>query len=128
LASPPSNNRILIVDDDQEFARSLNKTLLKEGYEVNITPEKAIADKLFSSDYFPLILLDFQIHNKHGLQLLKDIRTFSPKSRVIIFTVNDDTDMFKRAKSEGAYAILNKPVKRQTILRYARAALKRHYS
>lgn len=82
------NLNILIVDDNKNFTGRLIE-LLKD-----ILPVEAIvvasdyeeATRLFSYEQFDIILLDINLPDKNGIELLKYIRHFSPASEVIMIT------------------------------------------
>ncbi|HEX9653297.1 MAG TPA: response regulator [bacterium] len=116
------NNRILLVDDNSEFRRSLTKILEKAGYQVNSVPEGSQASESIGHEFYPVILLDVHLPGKSGVEVLKEIKTKSPKSRVIIISVNGDTEMHRQIEGLGVFAYLHKPVKRKEILNFAKLA------
>jgi DNA-binding NtrC family response regulator len=116
------NNRILVVDDDSEFRRSLTKILQKAGYEVSAAHEGRQASESIGHEFYPVILLDVHLPGKSGVEVLKDIKLKSPKSRVIIISVNGDTEMHRQIERLGVFAYLHKPVKREEILNFAKLA------
>ncbi|MFQ5751507.1 MAG: response regulator [bacterium] len=117
------NSRVLIVDDDLEFQRSLSKILQKAGYEVCVAADGLQASNMLSHEYYPLILLDVHMPGKSGLELLKEVKQKSPESNVIIVTVNGATESLWEVEKAGAFAFLSKPVKREQILHYVEQAL-----
>ncbi|RMD60428.1 response regulator [Candidatus Parcubacteria bacterium] len=116
--------RILVVDDDVEFQRSLSKILRKAGYDVRCASESAQAGRLIAQQFFPLVLLDIHLPGRSGLELLDDIRTKWPRAKVIVVTVNGDSSNYVRALEAGAFAFLTKPVKMKQVLQYSQLALK----
>lgn len=116
------NNRILVVEDDSEFRRSLTKILQKAGYEVSSVPEGQQASESLGQEFYPVILLDVHLPGKSGIEVLKDIKLKSPKSRVIILSVNGDLELHRQIERLGVFAYLHKPVKRKEILNFAQLA------
>ncbi|MFQ5649313.1 MAG: response regulator [bacterium] len=116
--------RVLIVDDDSEFRRSLSKILKKAGYEVSIASSGLQARQMLSHESYPLILSDIHMPGISGLTLLKEIHKESPQSKVIIITVDGESRTYEEAMMAGAFAFLNKPVKMKKILTYANLALR----
>lgn len=119
--------RVLIVDDDSEFRRSLSKILSKAGYEVGIASDGQQAKQMLARDVYPIILSDIHMPGMSGLLLLQEIHQHWPKSKVIIITVNGDSSTYKQVMQAGAFAFLNKPVKMKKILSYTNLALERFY-
>ncbi len=118
-----TKDRILIVDDDSEFRRSLKKNLKKAGYTVNSASSASQASQTLSKHAYPLILLDLHMPGKSGLELLHEVKEKSPKSKVIMITVDGAADNYTEAMNDGAVAFLHKPVKMKKILTYASMAL-----
>ncbi|MCG8603733.1 response regulator [bacterium] len=118
------SERILVVDSDTEFRRSLIKTLLRAGYKVSSVSGEVKAKELISMKTYSLILIDPHMHNSSALELLKHVREKSPSSKVIIVSANGGLDMDSKALEAGAFAFLHKPVKRETLLNHIARALK----
>ena len=56
--------------------------------------------------------------------MLHAIKEKSPKSKVIMITIDGSVDNYSEAMSSGAYAVLQKPLKMKKIHTYASMALK----
>ena len=122
------NKRVLVVDDDCEFRRSLKKLLQKAGYQVSQASNGIQASQMLSEKNYPLILLDIHMPGKSGLSVLNEVKEMSPESKVIIITVNGDVETYGDAMNSGAFAFLSKPVKMKKILTYANMALNNGYN
>jgi len=72
--SSQSKHRILIVDDDSEFRRSLKRILQKAGYHVNSASNGSQASEMLNKRVYPLILLDLHMPGKSGLELLSEVK------------------------------------------------------
>ena len=116
--------KILIVDDDSEFRNSLQKTLKRAGYEVYTAADGIQATKMMLEQFYPLMLLDIRMPGKSGFDVLTEVQDKSPATKVIMITAIGDNDIFKLSERAGAFAFLNKPIKRQKILKYAELALR----
>ncbi|NIR47374.1 response regulator [candidate division KSB1 bacterium] len=115
--------KVLIVDDDFEFRKSLLKIMLKAGYQASAASSSEQARELITREAYPLILLDIHMPGKSGLELLKELKKKHSDSKVIIMTVNGEMQTYNDAMNAGAFAYLNKPVKMKKILTYAAMAL-----
>ena len=121
--SSQNKDRVLIVDNDSEFRRSLRKILQKAGYTVNSASSASQASQTLSKHAYPLILLDLNMPGKSGLELLHEVKEKSPESKVIMITADGSVDNYSEAMNDGAFAFLLKPIKMNKILTYTRMAL-----
>jgi DNA-binding NtrC family response regulator len=117
--------RILVVDDDREFQRSLIKIFQKAGYQVNVASDSVQALALLNRRQYDLVVLDLKMPGKSGLEVLRDIKTKTPDSKVIVVTAFGDSTSYREAMAIGVCDYLNKPVKRKEILDASRKALTR---
>ncbi len=124
--SNQTKDKILIVDDDAEFRRSLRKILQKAGYQVSSAVSALQASKILAKHAYPLIFLDLHMPGKSGLELLHEVKEKMPASKVIMITVDGSADNDSEAMSAGALAVLHKPVKMKKILTYTSMALNRN--
>jgi nucleotide-binding universal stress UspA family protein/CheY-like chemotaxis protein len=115
--------RVLVVDDDQEFRRSLTKIFQKAGFRVSAASSANHADELLENEKYSLIVLDLKMPGKSGMELLQEIKAKTPASKVIMVTAFGDASTLRQALAAGAAAFLNKPVKRKEILESAKRAL-----
>jgi DNA-binding NtrC family response regulator len=115
--------RILVVDDDREFSRSLIKIFQKAGFQVSVAAEGSHALALLDRVHYAIILLDLKMPGKSGLELLREIKAKAPEPKVIMVTAFGDTASYHEAMAGGAFDYLNKPVKRKVILDAVHRAL-----
>ena len=109
--TPP---RILVVEDDKDIADMLKQILGENGYEVHHAAEGKVAIQLLNSLYPDLVLLDLQIPERTGFELLNDIRKkdqeFGLFVPVIILTgVYTSRDDKVQSLNAGADDFLHKP-------------------
>jgi len=124
--SNQTKDRILIVEDDSEFRRSLKRILQKAGYHVSSASSVSQASEMLNKRVYPPILLDLHLPGKSGFELLSEVKGKSPESKVIMMTVDGAVGNYAKAMNDGAFAYLNKPIKMKKILTYTKMALKQH--
>lgn len=112
--------RILLVDDEELVRRSLEKTLLRAGFDVetagNVVDARSLFEAAHSSDApFDLAVLDLQMPDAQGrenpnagLDLLSDLLAVDANLPVIVLTAFDDVSRAKEAVRRGARAYLVK--------------------
>jgi DNA-binding NtrC family response regulator len=115
--------RILIIDDDREFRRSLTKIFQKAGFLVSTASTGAQASSLLKKEEYPIVVLDLKMPGKSGVELLREIKAKSPASRVIAITAGGDEAITDETMAAGAFEYLRKPLKRQEIFASAHRAL-----
>jgi DNA-binding NtrC family response regulator len=67
--------------------------------------------QLINKDRGSLILIDSNVHKRHGSKVYKDIRSLSPKSKMILINTPPRKEgMVKEAMNAGAYGCLDWPL------------------
>ena len=117
-------SRILIIDDEVEIVRALQRSLVAHGYDVQIAEngEKAldVVDK-----YHPdLLLLDLGLPGMSGLEVCKTIRARSPLPPIIIISVKNKEREKVHALDLGADDYVSKPFGINEVLARIRVALR----
>jgi DNA-binding NtrC family response regulator len=101
---------ILIVDDESSQRQILAGFLKQKGYGIL---EAASADKaieLVRKSIIDVILTDYKMPDKNGLELLKEVRRINPETAVVMVTAFGTIEDAVRAMKEGAYDYLTKPI------------------
>lgn len=113
--------KILIVDDSS-FARSqIRKVLLKGGWAENALVEAEnglLALKLLESETFDLLLLDWNMPELSGMELVSKLRTMDAfrKLPVIMITSESDKLLILEAFKAGVTDHVGKPVDEKILL------------
>lgn len=115
--------KILVVDDDVTFCIMLKSFLGKKGFSVDEAYSYQDAIKQLSSESYDVILTDFRLPDKSGMELLKDIHQKNPQAVVIIMTAYADIRMAVQAIKMGAFEYVTKPVNTDEILLYVKKGL-----
>ncbi|GLI10432.1 acetoacetate metabolism regulatory protein AtoC [Paenibacillus tyrfis] len=100
---------LLILDDEIAICKSLS-FILEDDYEVyaSTDPDEAIA--LFSHVAFSIALLDLRLGMRDGIEVLKQIRSISPRTIVIIMTAYGSIPSAVEAMRQGAFYYAAKPI------------------
>ena len=83
------NHRVLIIDDERPVLMTLEALLKRHSYHVDTAATASQGLKLVKSNSPSLVLLDLQLPDAHGLEMLDQIKTELPKAQVIILTAHD---------------------------------------
>src|ERR1700760_620497 len=116
---------ILIIDDEAAIRESLETLLEFEGYSVESaeTGEDGLAR--LGERAFDLVLLDFALPDRNGLEILADIRSRDSQLAVIMITAYGTLDNAVRAMQQGATNFVQKPWDNEKLLADVRASVGR---
>ncbi len=107
------NNRVLIVEDEPEFARMVRMRLEHVGYEVVIAGDAYSGTReILKGDDFVLIILDLMMPAGGGFAILERIEKFPSKAAVPVVIVTGktiDQEVKSMADKYGVAAIFHKP-------------------
>jgi DNA-binding NtrC family response regulator len=111
-ASPPGERkgRILIVDDEEVLASTLQEFLRGEGYEADVALDAASALALAEATEPDLALCDVQLPGQDGLDLLDRLLQIRPDTLVMMITAYATVESAVAAFRRGAHDYLMKPV------------------
>jgi DNA-binding response OmpR family regulator len=105
--------RVLVVDDEPGIGTVLRVEFSVSGYEVSTTISGAEAIELVRTQEPDIVLLDALMPDVSGIDVLKEIRTFS-QVPVIIFTGH--ADMVRTALKLGANDFISKPFDHELLM------------
>jgi two-component system KDP operon response regulator KdpE len=116
--------RILIVDDDPAILRTLVIGLRAHGYEALTTVDGRSAVKKGRTDHPDLVILDLGLPDITGLDVLRQLRTWS-QVPVIVLSARHDSEDKVEALDVGADDYVTKPFGMEELLARVRAAVRR---
>jgi DNA-binding NtrC family response regulator len=107
--------KILIVDDEADL-RLLLKSVVEEDFNVVEAESGAALTKLLAGDPVDVVLLDLNLKDSHGLDLLPDIKKSWPDAEVVVITGEATLENAVEATKRGAFHFIAKPFKIPEIL------------
>lgn len=116
-------HRILLVDDEERFASSLKRILEFYGYEITTALSGASAVQLLKTDSFDLLLLDVNLPDINGCDILEFVVSAKIPTTVVMLTGLSTVELAVRAMKLGAYDFLNKPINHDQLLKTIAKAL-----
>jgi len=123
----PENRRILIIDDERPILMTLEALLERRGYQVDTAPTASQGMKLLKSKSPALVLLDLQLPDAEGLEMLDRIKTELPEMQVIILTAHDSLHNAIESIKRGAYHFISKPYAPEELLSLIEKALEKQF-
>lgn len=123
---PPKDGdaRILGIDDDAGVRHLIASTLKYAGFKnVTLTDSLRVGLELLSEDEVDLLILDWEMPNITGLEILQDVRPKMPKLPIIMLTSINDNKKVMKAIEHGCTDYVIKPWKSDELLEKIRYRL-----
>lgn len=117
--------RILLVDDETELTDPLTRILTREGYSVDTAYDGSNGRQLAQSSNYDLLILDWMLPGKTGLEICQEIRNQGKTTPVLFLTAKDTLDDRVQGLDAGADDYLVKPFELRELLARVRALLRR---
>lgn len=111
-----SNQKIILVDDEEIFCEILSRSLLREGYDIEHACDIETAMSKFADIVFDYAVVDLRIGDESGLSLVKQIKEVSPDTRIIMLTGYASIATAVEAIKLGATHYLTKPADVEDII------------
>ncbi|HEX4805351.1 MAG TPA: response regulator transcription factor [Conexibacter sp.] len=121
ISRPP---RVLVVEDDDEIAQTLQRSLRMEGYEVRIASDGVAALDDAHAFLPDLVVLDLGLPRLDGIDVAKTLRE-QDDVPILMLTARDALEARVEGLDAGADDYLVKPFERQELLARLRALLRR---
>jgi DNA-binding NtrC family response regulator len=121
----PSPGSILIIDDEAAIQESLQTLLELEGYEIEVSASGEGGLARMAERAFDLVLLDFALPDKNGLEVLAEVHDRDPGASVFMITAYGSVEIAVKAMQAGAANFIQKPWNNEKLLADIRAAIVR---
>ncbi len=122
FASPGS---VLIIDDEAAIRESLQTLLEFEGYTVDTANDGIEGLTRLNERPFDLVLLDFALPERNGIEILQEIRERDAELPVIMITAYGTVENAVNAMQAGATNFIQKPWDNEKLLADVRTAVGR---
>jgi DNA-binding response OmpR family regulator len=108
--------KILIVEDDAHILSFLTRGFSEDGYVVESSLEGEEGEYMACMNAYDIIILDWMLPGKNGLEILQNLRTKQIKTPVIMLTARGETEDKVAALTAGADDYLAKPFAYEELL------------
>jgi len=117
---------ILLADDEEKILKTLGRALRDDGHEVVTAANAKDATRLLSERSFDLLIIDFLMPDRTGLDVIRDLAASSPEAErpaIVMMTAHGSIESAVEAMKLGARDYLQKPFEVEELLVLARRAL-----
>jgi len=109
--------KILIVDDDPAVTNYLMVFLMQTGlFETSVVNDSREVAGILEKETFDVLLLDMDMPNVSGMDILQDMRMKGVDTPVVVLTGVSDVDLAVKAMKLGAFDYLTKPADEERLL------------
>src|SRR3954462_1695705 len=116
--------RVLVVEDDDEIAQVLQRSLRLDGYDVRIAGDGEAALDQAAAYHPDLVILDLGLPKLDGIEVARRLRS-ADDVPILMLTARDAVEARVEGLDSGADDYLVKPFERQELLARLRALLRR---
>jgi DNA-binding response OmpR family regulator len=117
--------RILLVEDDESLAMSLEDDLKLEGYQVQVAQDGEAATRLALEESFDLIVLDVMLPRKDGFEVCRELRRAGRRMPIIMLTAKTQDSDKVLGLELGADDYVTKPFNPRELRARIKAVLRR---
>ncbi len=116
-------SKILVIDDNLDTCMLLKSFLSRKDYEVDYATSGSDGLKKIIKQTPDVVLCDFRLPDRDGLEMIRAIKLKNPSIQVIIITGYGDVQLAVRAIKIGAFEYVTKPILPEEILVTIKQAL-----
>jgi DNA-binding NtrC family response regulator len=102
--------RVLLVDDEEEFVETLAERMRNRGMEVATSNSGGDALELIEAEPYDVVVLDLQMPGMDGIEALAKIKRRQPDIQVVLLTGHATVEKGVEAMKKGALEFLEKPI------------------
>ncbi|PIY80339.1 MAG: DNA-binding response regulator [Candidatus Pacebacteria bacterium CG_4_10_14_0_8_um_filter_42_14] len=117
--------KILAIEDDRELATNLKLSLQKEGFVVDTSRSKEDGLTNIEVNEYDCVVLDINLPDGNGFEILKELRNSKNKTPIIIVTARGLTEDKIKGLNLGADDYLPKPIDSNELIARIRAIIRR---
>ena len=115
VSDAPSGGRILIVEDNDDVRKTLERVVKALGYEVRSAASAEAGDSWLSAEHFDVMMLDIELPRMKGIEFLSWALDRDPELAVLMLTGLDDPKLAIACLEAGARTYLVKPIETEFL-------------
>jgi DNA-binding NtrC family response regulator len=117
---------VLVVDDEKNILRTIGICLESIGIDVTLCAKPQDVLRLLQEKVFDIAFIDLKMSPMDGIEVLEEVKQYSPSTTVIIMTAHGSVDTAVAAIKKGAYDYLQKPFDFEELKLFTQKVLAHH--
>jgi len=117
--------RVLVVEDNAALANGIAQSLEALGFAVDMIGDGQEADSILKTQHYDLIVLDMNLPNCDGAEILRNLRGYNMATQVMILTARDQVEDRVKGLDLGADDYMTKPFELEELEARVRALARR---
>ena len=117
--------RLLVVDDDKAILKLISRVLRDEDYAIDAAESGEEARTLALVNEYDGIILDLQLGDRHGFEILQELRRSGRRTPVLLYSGRSDNESIVRGLDAGADDYVVKPVSNEVLRARVRNLVRR---
>lgn len=109
MASTKGIHRVLVADDDPQIAALLREALTADGHFVVVTRDGGEALRTFETQRFSLLVVDFQMPVKSGVQVIQELRARGVAVPALLVSSHVPDEVRQALAADDRVLVLDKP-------------------
>lgn len=120
--------KILVVEDEKDLLNILRMSLEAQGHKVDVSSDGADALEKLEHFKFDLVILDWQLPSKSGIEVLSQFRNGGGQTPILMLTGRNQSTDKAEGLDSGADDYLTKPFDERELDARVRALLRRPHT
>ena len=116
---------VLVTDSAKNSREAVTAILSSAGYVVTSAASGSETIELLTRESFDLIVCDVDFPRSSGLEVVRMAHALNQKAKILVVSSSGGSTMKKKLKKEGAFDLLDKPLRKATLLSAVEEALKK---
>lgn len=125
MSAGKKKQRILVADSEKNTREAVVEIFSEAGYDVTSASSGSETIERLTRETFELIFCDIDMPRRSGLEIVRMAKALNQRAKIIVVSSSGGSAKRNRIKKEGAFELLDKPLRKATLLNVAREALKR---
>ena len=115
--------KVLVIDDDEVLLAIMQNLLNDEGFNALSTADGPQGIAIYKEQRPDVVLLDLGLPSMNGMEVLRRLRSFDRKARVIVMTGYGSDELAEAALRDGAWGYVQKPIDYSNFFSQIKSAL-----
>jgi CheY-like chemotaxis protein len=117
--------KILVSDSTKNTREAVTEIFSEAGYSVSSASSGSETIERLTRETFDLIVCDIDRPRASGLEIVRMAKALNQRARIVVVSSLSGASGRSRIKKEGAFELLDKPLRKAVLLDVAREALKK---